>query len=797
MKPVYIKYQNLGKSLVNNDFTIYTDKGLAIPSGLSSNQLLNGTILQLQDDASKVFIVPKIYDLIASGNSNPQISGLKFYKTDLIFNSSPIYYDETDTYALSRLGIYNYWFLSTIDRIKSTGINTTSPSSGLLKTDNFLSPIGNYLRDFSNEPSGTGTNVGPTGFINISSLFQDDGSSGGGINTGPFVNKLRIYNTPGITGFAGTYISGIFTLGGIPRIGFRNEQNPNFYIYKNNLPSVWRAVEDFYNGPFTWYSRTGRQGVDEDPGEYPPVFGWELGDNSSMNPPPVTDFALPLPEMNFGHCAGNSLDYPVYIYQANSVDSSIDNIKFYSGGMLSSSGTSELFPQNINILNLFPNLYNKYIDRNFYYTNIVQNNRLLLFRIINNDFDQFIITKTNQNYNSGYYYWISDYDYVLNSGKDTLQQARKVFVPVGNNTGDLKNISIDINDIFLNKKINIENLDFNNITTGDSIYVTIDKPVSGININGIYNLQTINSGIYNGLNALMGDRYLFASPKFYVSGVTCGNQAFILNPTVGVINQQTGFVRFVRATEGFQYEVQFTRNLSSGWSTTGVTLTPSLNQSGVPSGFIREEFYLPLSQLGGGNLFFRMSGTNAVWKVLDTEFNYVGIKNCLSSSNILPSKYWFTGQWDGFAFRDYYDFGYTKLYLLNKTLTGIDNFNDDYVLGYNNNYDYTQFSGYITGQKASNLIFNLPDGQSLTGLITSKSSGFIGGLINSTSNRTFEYANFEIQSLDQPSDSIIGKYSLSITYNDVNYSIEYTGGSSATYIKYSNSQSEYTCGFNI
>jgi hypothetical protein len=76
-------------------------------------------------------------------------------------------------------------------------------------------------------------------------------------------------------------------------------------------------------------------------------------------------------------------------------------------------------------------------------------------------------------------------------------------------------------------------------------------------------------------------------------------------PIVSVIGQ-SGRFQFVRALEGFEYETQYTRNLSSGWLTTGVNYSTAPNQSGVSIGFLRVEFYIPLSTLAGGNLFFRI-----------------------------------------------------------------------------------------------------------------------------------------------------------------------------------------------
>lgn len=622
------------------------------------------------------------------------------------FTNVETYISEKSQYAIWNNPVMKRWIISDPNGV---GKNLTSP------TNSFITNVNDSID--KNFYFGVG---GWAGSVMIFSLNQDENSTGSGINAGPYINKLHVYNTPGITGFAGTYSSGTFMIQGSPRVGFRNDQNPDFYIYKNNLPSAWRAVQypaDYAYTAFTWYSATGRQGVDEDPGKLPPVIGWRLGDNSVMNPPPVTDAALPLPEMNFGHCAGNTLIYPNYVYQIDSTDLSIDNIKLYSGGVLSSSGTSELFSGRLS--EIFPDVINAYFDINFYYTNIVNNSRFLLFRKLNTDFDQFLITKVNQNYNSGYYYWLSDYDYIENSGKDTFQQARKFYIPVGNNTGSLHNISINMNKAYSNQKITVEkDLNLNTLNTGDYIYLSTNKIISGIDINGIYNLQKIASGNYSGLNCFVGPRYIIAGPQFQISGARC-------------------------------------------WE----------------------------------------SGIN-IWSVLDNNFNYVGLQNCERSSGKLPSKYWFTGQWSNSALQNYYNFGFTKLHKHNE-LVEVSGFSD-ILLDYNDNYNYQEFSGVKNLNKFQQIIFNLPNTPPLTGLVRSKItgiSGFIGGTINGNpvigntyTPDTYNVGKFSMQLLDQPSDLITGKYSLKIIYNDTVYSFEYTGkNSAATYYKYSRSMSSKTC----
>jgi hypothetical protein len=148
------------------------------------------------------------------------------------------------------------------------------------------------------------------------------------------------------------------------------------------------------------------------------------------------------------------------------------------------------------------------------------------------------------------------------------------------------------------------------------------------------NAQQLN--IYNDLNNLNNTGILYSGKIYdneylfrYISGVDLGNgltgrvgAVFDRNnasladvfstttPTTsitGISPNQSGVFRFVRANEGFNYEVQYTRNLNSSWLFTGINLQASLSQTNVPSGFTRVEYLLPLSQIiANGNLFFRI-----------------------------------------------------------------------------------------------------------------------------------------------------------------------------------------------
>jgi hypothetical protein len=624
--------------------------------------------------------------------SAPKLSGfgaINIYNPTS-FTNVETYSSEKNIYAIWKNPVMNNWMLTTSNQV---GQSLTSPQF-------FYNSSGSYA-------NGTGTYTG----TNIGSLIISK------IN-----NKLHVYNTPGISGFAGTYSSGVFTIAGTPRVGFRNDQNPNFYIYKNNLPSAWRAAEELYNGPFTWYSATGRQGVDEDPGQFPPVVGWRLGDNSVMNPPPVTDAALPLPEMNFGHCAGNTLIYPIYVYQANSSDYSIDNIKFYSGGLLSSSGTSELFSSTLS--DMFPDLYNTYFDKQFFYTNIKNNNRFLLFKsyILSNSevIDSWYIVESPSSYmGSGYYYWTSQNDYTIGNRNNYYNSARKMFKPHGNNINNLQDISIDTNVLYSNAKSPYKK-DFNLQNFSGELVI---KSSGNSYINDVYKLTKINGGKYNDLTGISGSYYIFASPKFNVSGAVCGNQAFTLNPSSATLISGQVRVQFIRATEGFQFAVQFkTSLLSQTWNTTGVTLTPSLNQSGVPSGFIREEFYAPAI----GSLFFRMSGTTATWKILDSQYNYIGMRNCQPNSNILPHDFWFTGDWNSNSTRSN-DYEIIPVYKHNNLIDGRK------MLKLDSQYNYSQVSGIFNLNTGQSFVFQFFNEQTITGVIVEKSGGNIFGYTKNNS----------------------------------------------------------------
>jgi hypothetical protein len=700
MKPAFIKYQNFGTNLAGK-FNIYSDKGYAVPSGVSKQELFDGVLINVDSEASKIFVVPKIYDLVASGVLTPEISTLNFYKTDKFINDFPIYNDENNNLSLFR------WFRPipaltylVIGDLSLTGytLNELSDYSGTAFFKQDLIFTGFYRSRISPSWDPTGVNV---------TLRE---------------NKLHVYNNPGVSNFAGKYHSGIFQIGGFDLEGYQNINNQDFYIAK--FGQEWRAIQN--NNPnmgqfFTWYTNLNFS-------QYPSVTGWLLGGGDK--PPNISTRFNPPPEMNFGLCPANSLVLPIYVYESFSSDPEFNRLKFYSGGMLNDSGMSELFSENIGLSDMFPDLYDTFFDKNFYYTNIVNNNRLFLFRTIQNDFfTKFYITKLPQDFNSGFYYWGARNDIFFNTGINTLQQARKVYLPLGNNTDNLKNISININPTYLNRFFNEDiNFNLNNFTGNEFLYITNNTLNNDpLSVQGVYQNIKIGSGLYSGLNCISGDNYIFASPKFDISGVTCGNLPFsTLNPSSASIFNGSGRVQFVKATEGFRYEVQFTRNLLSGWNPTGVTLIESASQSNVPSGFIRKEFYFPLSDLGGGNLFFRMVGTPAVWKILDSEYNFLDIRNCYTQSNILPSEYWFTGEWSS-NINQYSKFGFTELYPHNRNAFLIG----QYLLYENTDYDFSKISGIFNLNTGESFVFDLEDDQKITGKFLLKNNIYeYRGIIN-------------------------------------------------------------------
>ena len=1003
MKPAFVKYQNLGKNLKNSDFTIYSDNGIASPSGLSSDQLLAGSIVQIPDGASKVFVTPNTYDFITSGlnlsflgspNSsdgilyitNKPMSIVRYHRTGMpvatcviesqstsrvniangtnttrqqivdylnttdfmtasilpgfdgntvlnftygggdtsniitdekfsklkffpsgVLNSFTRYSDKDQKYIIWRnTGLSPSMVVSGAGTVSANGIylengtyngfprytksGGTFPADSIYKTSihNWqivgVSPNGivsqlYYYQDSSrviksphlvpNWIANSTLNFPPFGaspapnvtatqsngrwvLTSVDSINNTSGASfiksnteisvtGVYLGAGPLLpspdpvpgnplrgelpprlqgsgysgtitinnvdNKLHVFNTPGVTGFVGAYTSGVFTIGGIQRVGFRNDQNPNFYIYKNNLPSAWRAVEDLYNGPFTYYSITGRQGVEQDPGAYPPIVGWELGEKFIINfppeeeeenefggiqpPPPVVapvvskDW-LPLPEMNFGDCAGNTLIYPNYVYQMDSSDSSIDNIKFYSGGMLSSSGKSELFSASLN--DMFPELYDVYFDKNFFYTNEVQGNRFLLFRAFGdtNLPPIYYITRTQQNYNSGYFYWIGGIDYNFNTGINSLQQARKVYTPVGNNINGLKNISINMNPLYLNKQFGEEtDLQLATLNSGENIYIDVQPNISGFeDTSNIYKYTVVNS-IPQTLDTLFSKNI---STPF--TGINNAN-LFNINPTGNIVdvitnkpivirvsgNWRNTYAEWLSSPDQINWENFlltgsggnriYSPSTSSGILTyTGFAPYQYLKIQNItganPTGIIRTSIAYSTPDpsqntgqfhcLSGKNYIFASPRFNVnkakcwdtgvnIWSVLDPEYNYLGIQNCGTNSGILPSKFWYTGAWSQFVGNRYSNLRFTKLYPHN-----INAFIYGNLLYENTGYNYSKISGLFNLNTGQSFVFDLEDNQKVTGTMASKIDlyDYYGDINNNNQNGYWAFSSGSI-----------------------------------------------------
>jgi hypothetical protein len=327
----------------------------------------------------------------------------------------------------------------------------------------------------------------------------------------------------------------------------------------------------------------------------------------------------------------------------------MDSAELYSKEMLSESGTSELFSESLN--DMFPELYDVYFDRNFYYTNIVNGSRFLLFRVFetSKDLPDYYIAKTLQDYNSGYFYWQGSIDYEFNTGNNTLQQARKIYVPVGNNISGLQNISININPLYLNQQFGEDtDLQFATLNSGDNIYLDIQPNISGFeNIDNIYKYEILSGS----LSFLSGQDYIFASPNFISNTGRC--------------------------------------------SDTGIK----------------------------------------IWSVLDSENNYLGIKNCATGSGILPSKYWYTGEWSTNIGNIFSNLRFTKLYPHNINAIFAS------ILYGNTGYDFSKISGIFNLSSGQTFVFDLEDNQKVTGTMITKIGlyDYYGTINNNDKNGYWAY----------------------------------------------------------
>lgn len=668
MKKTYIQYNNLGKNL-SGEFKIFSNQGDIFET--DSSGLLNGINIYIKNSGDKIYVIPKTYDFLITGNSNPQMSGLKLYKTTGTFNSNPIYYDSTNTYALWKAQTVNNWFITTKNRI---GAFTTGSSSGFYQITGSGQSIltGNY----------TGKNW--TGSFVIS----------------PISNYLRVYNTPGVSNFAGTYTSGTYTISGISRSAFRNNVNSNFYIYKNNAPNEWRATEESSTKSLIWYKNLN---TDD---SVPPVTGWMLGDG-------VSGKYNPTPETNFGSCDGNTILVPNYVFELNSFDTKIDGLKFYPGGIINNDGSSDIFPQGIKIKNLFPSIQANVLVKNFYYTEYKNQNRYFLFRALEN----WLITDLLGNYiNSGNYYWaLNKNNYFYSSGNDNLNSATGSYILTGINTSGLQNIFININPYFLNTSIfkydfinanNYSGLIWLSQDSREEVTASLKFVETGNNklINYFNNtgLKTIQfSGFYGG--QISGNFYSGSGSSFYTKiennipiklsiysqntghliewfsspytdgpytkfnlysgnsltgkiqtknttseyiltgSLPYGNKYLILSGS-GVKNYSSPIHIFISGNLGYYSGIYTNKKIKIN-NFDGFYNYDTNTQSGQYSGLkclIGNDYILasPEFQITGAK---SLSSGTSIWSILDSNFNYIKWKNFESDPSKIPFQYWMSG----------------------------------------------------------------------------------------------------------------------------------------------------------
>ena len=441
MKKVLIQFKNLGKDLRNINVDIVAD---AVDSQPSFNNALSiesfkltgqGVERQISDSATKLYLIPQYHEYFISGG-NPsisEISQLKFTNVrDTTFLNNQLYTAEVSDqnylsqYILWKSGSTPRFNLTNGDPLVNGGIFTRGYTGSLI-TGQFI---------------GVGTGYSGT-TINI---------------VGQKNNKLKVYNTPGISGFAGTYTSGTYRINNTLTTGFKNDQNiignsGGFFIFKNASPNEWRAVELNSGGSIVenWYRNSGNDTF----GYYkfiPPVTGWRLGQN-------IDQKFNPVPETYFGACNGYTFLYPETIFRVNSFNRVLSLLKFYSGGFLNNNGTSSTFPNNTTIEDLFPTAYGEFFNKNFFYSNIINNDIYYLFNSItkSDNFLKWYVGKVNVS-GSKYDYWISDSVEV--TPDLTLESANIDFYSVNNegNNFSVQTLSKYSNTkLFQTKELNIEN----------------------------------------------------------------------------------------------------------------------------------------------------------------------------------------------------------------------------------------------------------------------------------------------------------------------------------------------------
>ena len=571
MKKVFIKFKNLGKNLRN----IYVDlvADVVDPQPLFNNPLsipsfsLTGQGIQrdISDNATKLYLIPQYNDYFVSGG-NPsilEVSQLKFTNVkNLTFLNNPLYTAEVSSqnylsqYMLWKSGSTPRWNLTNNDPLINGGIFTRG-YTGTSITGQFI---------------GVGTGYSGT-TINI---YQETN------------NKLKVYNTPGISGFAGTYTSGIYNINGTLRTGFKNDNNligtgGGFFIFKNTSPNEWRAVELNSGSSLvqTWYRNSGNDTF----GYYqfiPPVTGWQLGQNINQRFGPV-------PETYFGTCNGYTFLYPETVFRVNSFDRNLSFLKFYSGGLLNDNGTSSIFTDNITIEDLFPTAYGEFFNKKFFYSNIVNNDRYYLFNSIDtsSNYLKWYVAKISPS-GSKYDYWVSDFIDV--NSNMTLGSASTGFYPINNDSAS--NFSIFTLSKYLNirlsesKNINIENY---------SGYIYLDNP--------IFTQESIL--VENGGNQ--------AANGIYVpSGAVNGSIRYVstTSPLYDIINDVTVRRWSLRQFHNQQYYTIYSSNIRFAQAPTGTWISRSAI---VPQ-------FAPTT--GFGNYILRSSIVN----------NYIANDACINDS---------------------------------------------------------------------------------------------------------------------------------------------------------------------
>lgn len=872
MKQTYIKYTNLGANLGKN-FNIYPNTGSITPNELPTSLLLSGVTISIDNNASKVFLIPQSHELIT--NSGKIFTGLNFNK-DL--NKTGVYLSQDDLYV-----IYN----SKFNIPSGTGLNYRQPSGwGLAKYEDYLTktPIaflitgagnssinGKYFRidetandyeiyskngvedsisgrillkrgytydeiylsgisgntgtwilstefDFNNyyyltgdyQVSGlnsgnwlsSGTGGAAPKFIaiysdtinestNITGLYKNIYTSGDIFNLANTSSKLYVYNTPGVSSFAGDYTSGIYRINGISRTGFRNNQNYSFYIYKNTSPNEWRAVEELYNSSFIWYKNLNASSF------APPVTGWTFGDG-------VNEKYAPTPETNFGTCPGNTLLTQYYVFDLHSFDKNIDGIKLYSGGILNNDGTSNVFPEGVTLKDLFPGIQTNILLKNFYYSEYKNQNKYFLFR----SWDNWLIADLLSNYNNpGYSYWQAEY-YSNTPDDSEISTATGTYFPNGTNAYGLENIVVNLNpyisndDYYYNDNLNLNNysgsiyirqnareeLSYSDvyIQTGNGFIKTTSKNnLKQMNITGYFQTGNFSGNFYTGFGTGTNNYYIkldersfvqitatgsgtgnfiewFSAPyytgpynKFNLisQNTPTGRLQMLSNPSLqiatGYLPYSDRFLIFSGNNSGQSGNINITIAGTNGYIS-GTTTVNNIKidnldgfydynvnqQSGQYSGLkcimgYDYIFATPEFEISGAK---SLSSGTSIWSILDSDFNYTKWKNFESDPSKMPFRYWMSGSG---MYENMLDLQYIPLYSYDNFIKDERGIETNYLLNINTGYNYpaiweSNSSGFFNLKTGDKFIFSgLFNDPSLTGTVTyTYNSDYIMGTLN-------------------------------------------------------------------